>query len=234
MKIAICDDDKIFREMLINIIEKYRKEMKIPATFLEFSSGQELLDCAENSDLIFLDYRMDGIDGLETAKILRQKNIMSKIIYITNFPDEFIYESFKVEPFRFFKKPVSENEIVSALNDYFEQQKLLYPIIINTPNEQIKINTKKIVYIEGNGKNSTIRTTDNVFHSSKTLSQIQELLPKHCFFRVHKSYIVNFYYIDSFGSTCINLTNGEKAQISRNAYTKFKEEYKAFIKNYLL
>lgn len=233
MKIAICDDDRIFREMLKNSIDKYRQEMRLSIDFVEFSNGQDLLNYVENLDLIFLDYQMDGIDGLETAKILRRKNNICKIIFITNFPEDFIYESFKVEPFRFFKKPASESELVSALNDYIRQQKLLYPIIINTPTEQIKVGTSEIIYLEGDGKYCTIRTTERVFHSSKTLLQIQTSLPKHCFFRVHKSYIVNFYYIDSYSNTCVNLTNGEKAQVSRNAYTKFKKEYKAFIKNYL-
>ena len=71
----------------------------------KYYSGEALLDSAVNYDMVFLDYKMDGVDGLETARIMRKNNMDCTIIFITNHPD-FIYESFEVETFRFFKKPL--------------------------------------------------------------------------------------------------------------------------------
>ena len=43
---------------------------------------------------------MPGIDGLETAKLLRQKNCICSIIFTTSFP-QFMIDSFEVQAFRF-------------------------------------------------------------------------------------------------------------------------------------
>ena len=126
---------------------------------------------------------MPGIDGLETAKLLRQKNCICSIIFTTSFP-QFMIDSFEVQPFRFFIKPVENEKIIKALDDYIRQQKLLNPIVIFCYGEQITIPSEKIIYVEGKGKYSIIRTIDNSYTSSKTLSQIQMLLPNYCFYRI--------------------------------------------------
>jgi DNA-binding LytR/AlgR family response regulator len=60
------------------------------------------------------------------------------------------------------------------------------------------------------------------------------LLPKYCFYRVHKSYAVNLYCIQKIVNNEIVLLNGEKVSISRNNLGKFKITYKKFIKDYYL
>ena len=88
--------------------------------------------------------------------------------------------------------------------------------------------------MEGDGKYCIIRTKNDSFHSSKTLSGVLALLPKYCFYRVHKSYAVNLYCIQKVVNNEIVLLNGEKVSISRNNLGSFKTTYKKFIKDYYL
>jgi len=60
------------------------------------------------------------------------------------------------------------------------------------------------------------------------------LLPQHCFYRSHKSYVVNLYSIQSLENGAIILTNGEAVQIGRNKVAEFKRIYKQFVKEYYL
>ena len=39
-----------------------------------FTQGEELLTQSTDFDMIFLDIQMEGIDGIETARLIRQKN----------------------------------------------------------------------------------------------------------------------------------------------------------------
>lgn len=231
MQIAICDDDKKFRDDIIEILIEYKREKRLHIDIFEFDSGDALLASDLVYDMVFIDYQMPGIDGLEAAKKLRLKNCICSIIFITSYP-QFVFDSFEVQPFRFFVKPLEKNKLISAMDCYLKQQQLLNPIIIIENGEQMTVNSKNILYLEGNGKNCIVRTTDHVFKSSKTISRIFELLPRHCFYRIHKSYAVNMYCISSVNGNEVVMINGEKAIISRNNIANFKKAYRNFVKNY--
>ena len=233
MLIAICDDEKVFREELTSYLTKYKFERHLCIDVCQFSNGQDLLNTNEIFDIVFLDYQMPGIDGLDVARKLRLKNIVCNIVFVTNYP-HFVFESFEVQPYRFFVKPLLEEQLISLMNAFIAQQKLLSPIIVINDNEQKIVSAKDILYLEGDGKYCTIRTTTNTYHSSKTLARVHALLPQHCFYRTHKSYVINLYCVDSFSEKCITTTNKEKVLVGRNKLAEFKRVYSNFIKNYYL
>ena len=85
MKIAICDDNMKY----INTVEDYLDKMKSSKIDHDvFMSGEELLREYERNeadyDAIFLDMEMTGLDGIETANIIRQfdKNVI--IVFVTS------------------------------------------------------------------------------------------------------------------------------------------------------
>lgn len=233
MQIAICDDERIFREELRAYLVEYKKDKRLLLDIYEFTNGKDLCSADIPFDIVFLDYQMPSLDGMETARILRNNNIFCNIVFVTNYPD-FVFESFEVSPYRFLKKPIDFEEIEELLNVYIKQHKKLAPIIVNDYDGQKIIESKDVVYLEGDGKYCIIRTQYETAHSSKTLSGVLELLPQYCFFRVHKSYAVNLYCVKKIIGNEILLKNGEKVLISRNNVAKFKIAYKNFVKDYYL
>ena len=109
---------------------------------------------------------------------------------------------------------------------------MLSPIIVINDSEQQVISARDILYLEGDGKYCIIRTSTNTYRSSKTLAQVHALLPQHCFYRSHKSYVVNLYGICSFDRGIATLINGEVAKIGRSKISEFKQIYKQFIRDY--
>ncbi len=233
LNVAICDDDEIFRSELKNILIDYKQKRRIHLDITEFSEGEPLLSWNYPFDIIFLDYQMPNIDGMETARILRARNCICSIIFITSFP-EFVLESFEVNPHRFLEKPIDVTKITAAIDSYIEQNKMLSPIVVNVDGELKTISSKDIIYLEGDGKYCYVRTSCDTVHSSKTLLSIFNKLPQHCFYRVHKSFVVNLYCINSIEKNEVILNNGEKAKISRNNLSNFKKIYKHFVENYYL
>lgn len=233
MYVAICDDDKIFRQEMKKFLLAYRDEKRISLDVFEFRKGKDLLNETENFDIVFLDYRMPGIDGLDVARELRARNSTGCIIFITSYPD-FVYDSFEVAPYRFFTKPLDEQRLAQALNTYLSDRQLLSPITINDYDGQLTIPSKDIVYLEGDGKYCTIRTANNSYHSSKTLRAVTSLLPSYCFYRTHKSYVVNLYCVQRLTANEIVLTNGEMALIGRSKIGQFKRDLMHFMKNHYL
>ena len=234
MRIAICDDEAVFRKELKQHLCNYGKQNLIQTDILEFSNGADLLSSGDVFDIVFLDYQMPGLDGMETARSLRAGNALCYIIFVTNYPS-FVLESFEVSTFRFYQKPISAQQVEATLTAILQKQQMLAPILVCDQENGLRtIPFRNIVYVEGNGKNSIIRTTADTAHSSKTISTILKLLPKHCFLRIHKSYIVNLYYIETIKGQTIYFTNGEHAIIGRSHITEFKNRYSEFVKtNYL-
>lgn len=70
-----------FYNEVVDMIEKARFHID------EFHSGQELLNSGMHYDIILLDIDMPEMNGLDTARLLRQKDKNVKLIYITNYSD---------------------------------------------------------------------------------------------------------------------------------------------------
>lgn len=157
MLVAICDDEKIFRDELKSFLLKYKTNNHLCIDICQFSNGEDLLNSNEIFDIVFLDYQMPGLDGMEVARKLRSKNIICNIVFVTNYP-QFVFESFEVQPYRFYVKPLEEKQLISLMNTFIAQQKLLSPIVVINDNEQKTVSAKDIMYLEGDGKYCTIRT----------------------------------------------------------------------------
>ena len=176
---------------------------------------------------------MPGLNGMDTARALRSRNITCSIVFITSYP-KFVLESFEVQPYRFLVKPAQEQQIHDLMNGFVAQHKMLAPILIQQDGCQITIESKDILYLEGCGKNCIIRTMDETYTSSKTLSQVHERLPQHCFYRTHKSYVVNLYSVRSVDKESVTLINGEVARIGRANVADFRRDYAQFVKDYYI
>ena len=82
-KIAICDDDKEYREKIKTVIETEGILSSNEIRFYEYESGKELLEDADIlHDLIFMDMRMPGLDGNKMIEWIipnAQKNSMEPV-----------------------------------------------------------------------------------------------------------------------------------------------------------
>ena len=86
MKIAICDDELYFRERIKKIIAAYMGEKGFQYSIDCFESGVEFLKSGYQKtayEIIFLDINMKEIDGIETAKAIRNGMPGTYIVFVT-------------------------------------------------------------------------------------------------------------------------------------------------------
>ena len=79
MRIGICDDERDVRDYIAEKI----KCLYPTDTILFYPSGESLLAVDSLPDILFLDIQMPQIDGMETARRLRQKDKQLVIIFVT-------------------------------------------------------------------------------------------------------------------------------------------------------
>lgn len=232
MKIAICDDEEMFSSQLKEYLESYYKSMDLIID--KFKSGEEFLKRYTNMncgyDIIFLDIEMKQIDGIETAKKLRELNNDIIIIFLTSHL-EFAPEGYEVNAFRFLIKPIQKEKLKNALLDVQYQIDRNKKILIKDKDREVLLKYTDIVYIEAQNVNIKICTMNEKFLIRKTLREIEEELKGPTFFKCHRSYIVNLDFVIDYDNKIITMENKEKISLSRNKYSDFKNSMITYLRS---
>ncbi|MGN0572362.1 MAG: LytR/AlgR family response regulator transcription factor, partial [Acutalibacteraceae bacterium] len=120
MRLAICDDNDIERELLHTLLQKYFSETSVRCEFTLYDRGNSLYyDVTEgiNYDIIFLDLFMDDSFGMSIAQKLRDFSYKGKIIFCTVSAD-YALESYNVFASGYILKPYSLDDIRRTLDRF--------------------------------------------------------------------------------------------------------------------
>lgn len=122
MKIAICDDESLFRRELKHSLNSYSLEYGLTFLYYEYSDGISMLSDNISYDLIFMDYKMKNMNGINVISALRERNDNTPVIFISSYK-EMVFESMKVQTYRFLVKPLDNEKLYEALNSFITMQK---------------------------------------------------------------------------------------------------------------
>ncbi|MBP1926746.1 DNA-binding LytR/AlgR family response regulator [Sedimentibacter acidaminivorans] len=217
--IGICDDEKIILEKISQLINDKFKEINCDYNINKFLAPMEIIEyhSQEYFDIVFLDIDMPKINGIEAAQNIKVKNPDTIIIFITS-KDELVYESLKVQPFRFIRKSKLTEEISEAIievNRFLENNS--YKIKIITDKKKYEIDIKSILYIESSRNYITINTVnDNHYKYKDSINKKEHELEDYGFIRTHSGYLVNERYIQRLNKDNVIMKNNQKIPISRS------------------
>ena len=196
MHIAVCDDESYFRKILIKDLNTYAEEYCLELIIYEYRDGNDLLTSNISFDVIFMDYRMEERNGLDTVSVLRKRNIDTKVIFISSYK-EVVFDSMKVNTFRFLVKPYNKEDLYEALNSVIAiQEANSYIVLKDTVNQKnITIPEDKIIYAQADNNYAEVVTPNGIFVYLDKISKLEKELKDECFYRSNRSFIVNFNYI---------------------------------------
>lgn len=229
LKIAVCDDNKEFLKNAVELIQKWSDLSEIPIKTYAFNNGDELIEKADYNgfDIIFLDIIMPLINGMDTAKELRQRNNTTKIIFLTSSP-EFALESYEVRAKDYLLKPVTFEKIKKVLDECsVEFKKEPESIIVKTTFGYQKLYFHDIEYAEAQNKKVLFYLkTGKTVESTEPLYSFEDKLTNfNGFFKCHRSYLIYLPNIDHFSTTEITTKSGRNIPIARGYAKAFKEAY---------
>lgn len=231
MRIAICDDEKLFRNILKQYLEVYALTYSFDFVFTEFPSGDKLLSSETDFDLIFMDYAMHSINGIDTVDALRKRNDRTVVIFISSYK-EVVFDSLKVQPHRFLTKPVEKDKLYEALGSFLELYGKQKYILLFSPSadKTCRIAEDTIIYAEADNMYSRVRTDGDFYVYKHTLSELEKRLDSDLFYRSHRSYLVSFGFISRYGENEIVFENGERAALVKSKHMDFQKKYFAYLK----
>lgn len=110
MRIGICDDKKEARDYIAD-----KAKCLYPSDIIvTYVSGEALLCASTLPDILFLDIQMPQMNGLETARKLRQRDKSLVIIFVTATADH-VFEAFDVGAFHYLVKPFTDLKFTEVL-----------------------------------------------------------------------------------------------------------------------
>ena len=168
----------------------------------------------EKIDLIFLDINLPKLKAFDFIKTLNNP----PHIIITTAYHEYALQGYEHNVVDYLVKPIEFNRFLAAVNklkqpDSTKPVQILAPekekefMFFNISKKKVKIYLEDILYIESLREYIRIVTTNKTIQTKLQLSQIEALLPKSHFIRIHRSFIVAKNKIEAFTSTDVEINN---------------------------
>lgn len=234
-RIAICDDEKQFINYLKELISDYMTQNGYTCRFDTFGSGEEFVSQGINIlnyTIVFLDINMDRMNGVETAKKIREINKELFIVFVTAYVD-YALEGYKLDVTRYLLK---DNHMKNAINECLDTiiEKINYVVVKKTFNfyeAEKKIVLERLLYIESRLHKLIFFVMEEelkTYTMYATLNDIEIELKDYGFIRIHQSFLVNLKYIRNVLRYKAVLSNGTELSIPKARYRQVKDAFIAY------
>ena len=228
LRIAICDDNADFVQHTLDIIDCWPSK-PLNTLCQAFDNGDELVCTHRNApfDIILLDVIMPMLNGIETARELRLIDKNTKIAFLTSSP-EYAVESYTVKADNYLLKPITSQRLYRCLDEFMEEiSQNPLTITVKSLYTVQKLVLDNIVYVEAQNKHIIFAMLDGTtVETTEPLHICEEKLAlSDCFFKCHRSYIVNINHIDTYSHKEIRMRSGYRIPISRNCQKAFEAAY---------
>lgn len=246
VKIAICEDDPIQRRNLVRMAEAWGAGRNLKNVVFPYANCEAFLTDwmgKMDFDLCLLDIDLGpGQNGMELAKLIRQKDERIGILFITGLP-EYMGQGYDVGACHFLVKPVEAGRMAAVLDKALARmEKKEDFLLLQEETEAECIPISRILYgeafshtvalylaPEAGWENSGCPSSVGRREVKMCLGDLEELLPKSEFFRCHRSYLAHLPYIRRIDKTQAALDYGISIPVSRG---KRGELYQAFLAYY--
>ena len=118
-KVLVVDDDEVVRRSYQRSLQTVRCDVQAVA------NGEDALQAVreQNFDVLLLDLRMPGLDGMAVLKAVKQTSPSSEVIVITGYPTvETAKQAVQLGAYDYLAKPVGPAEVITATNNAIAQK----------------------------------------------------------------------------------------------------------------
>ncbi|MBR2548682.1 MAG: response regulator transcription factor [Clostridiales bacterium] len=229
MRIAICDDEEIYRVELKTILDKLLANVDYDID--TFSDGTILSEAfsKEPYDLVFLDIEMPAVDGITLAKKIRSKSENVFIVFLTSHI-EYALEGYEVNALRYLTKPVDIDKLREVLKYVLDKQgSNSHQIIIKEDGEDILIDINDVIYMESMNQNVRIVTSAGEHIIRYNIGDFEEELKDDGFFRIHRGYLISLSKVKRLSKNDVVMDGDVTLPVSRSNVKPLKDAFYFYV-----
>lgn len=182
-----------------------------------------LSEYACDADIIFLDIQMPNIDGMQTAKKIREVDPRVMLIFTTALA-QYAIAGYEVQAFDYILKPLGAEMFETKLNRALRVLNYSHDedwIDISTKTETRRIPVNQIAYIEVANHDILIHTEHALYRHWGSLKEYEQKLSTLHFARCNVCYLVNLKYV-----RCIR---GDRVQVGEDTLPVSRSKRKEFL-----
>lgn len=225
MRVLICDDEQLYVNDIKKHVELFLSENNISSEIDSFTDGEKLLTSNTHYDIAFLDVEIGNIKGTEIAKRLKNINNYIVVFIITSY-NKYLDEAMDLNVLRFIVKPLDAKRLYDGMRKAISLiDNSAVDLFLKEDGSLVKVPINDIMFIEVNGKKTTIQTPTEKYYSSNRLKFWKERLSASFFFQVHSSFIINMKYISQYDRDEVVINKKYKIPIAYRKQTEFKNYF---------
>ena len=233
IKIVLCDDEVRFLEIEKKLIAEYFEDKGMTFSVESYSSGEELLKdeaMLKTADLIILDVEMKGIDGISTAKKIRENNDKVNIAFLSAHMN-YSTDGYHVRALRFMLKTTDDLKeyMHECLDRVLESIDLIdREVTLDFTIGRRSVRIADISYLKSSGNYTsfyTAESTKETYLLRSPLRKVTDMLEAFDFVSVSAKETVNLYHVSDVSRYRITLDNGVEIPVSQKKYNEVCREY---------
>ena len=199
IRIAMVEDEAAVREQLQGYIQRYTRQYGTEFAVTEFSDGMEILDAYRPVyDIVLLDVEMKHLDGMETARRIRELDRDVVLLFITNMA-QYAIKGYAVGALDYVLKPVPYFAFSQQLQKAEEKlrRRVRHYLAVPVEGGLRRLDTAQIYYMESEGHRVHFYTEEGEFSAPGALKTFEEKLADLPFARCNSGYLVNLAQVKS-------------------------------------
>lgn len=236
LKIVLCDDNSSSTQKYAQIISQIAKKNHHDIVISYIENGESLLfhyaESPKQIDILYLDIIMDKMNGIETARRLRDCGCNAQIIFLTNCED-YVYDAFDINAVQYLLKDDTsfekfEQVFLRAAEMALKKEEELFTFNFDGETGVIPVN--QISYFDIWQRLVTVHYDDGKtakFYG--TMEQLETNFRKKNFVRAHRSYLVHLSYITMFRHQSLLLKTGETVPVGVTYMQNLKKIFSDYI-----
>lgn len=228
VKIAICDDEPVQLALIEEYVREYCRKSGVPAEVICCASAVELLfrlDEQSDVEVFLLDIQMDGMNGVELARQIRQRNERAALLFITGVSD-YIYDGFNLGAINYLLKPIRRDQLEQCLDRAAAQLRQWEDVLVfQLEKETYRIAKRQILYVESEGHYMNVVCADRRLRIKRSMKEMEAALAEACFYRAGRSYILNLDAVERITSKEIEMMGGDRIPVPKGKYREISDRF---------